>query len=171
MSDEPTTTEAAALDAADDPAAATEPDTEDTDTTTDDSSDDGSDDRDTERDNASREAAKYRRKLRATEQERDHLAARLQAMQRNEVERLAATVLTDPGDIWVAGTQLTDLLGDQGDLDPAKVKATLDGITETRPHWRKPARRPATLDGQRSGASGNQLPSGTSWAQALQQAD
>ena len=56
------------------------------------------DDQDTEDSDAdvgdrhSREAAKYRRRLRAVEAERDQLTQRLEAMQRSECERQAVAV-------------------------------------------------------------------------------
>jgi hypothetical protein len=143
------------------------PDTED-EATQDDPGEPGDTDQpDPDRDNANREAARYRRKLRETESQRDQLAARLEVLQRAEVERQAANTLADPADVWVAGTNLTDLLGEDGNIDPDKVQTTLNELTQARPHWKRPQRRPATLNGQRSGASGSPLPATTSWATAL----
>lgn len=68
-----------------------------------------------------REAAKYRRQLRDAEAQRDQLAARLQTMQRTEVERLVADQLAKPAALWAAGVQLADLVNEAGDIDPAKV--------------------------------------------------
>lgn len=65
--------------------------------------------------------ARYRRQLRDTEAERDRLAARVEALQRAEVERLAAKTIQKPSAIWAAQTQLADLLDDDGAVDPQKV--------------------------------------------------
>lgn len=71
----------------------------------------------------SKEAARYRRKLRDTEAERDALAARLDTLQRAEAERLAAAELIKPVALWAGGAELADLLDADGNVDPEKVKA------------------------------------------------
>jgi hypothetical protein len=88
---------------------------------------------------ARKEAAAYRRRLRDTETERDALRGRLETMQRAEVERLAAEKLATPSDLWLAGTNLADLLDDDGNLDAGKVTETLNRIVAERPHWSRPA--------------------------------
>jgi hypothetical protein len=72
-------------------------------------------------DKPSREAAKYRTQLREAEAQRDSLAERVTAMQRAEVERLAASKLAKPQGVWTNGAQLADLLDDEGAVDPLKV--------------------------------------------------
>lgn len=72
---------------------------------------------------ANREAARYRKRLRETEGERDQLAERLNAMRRTEVERLAGDTLRVPSALWASGVDLADLLDEQGNIDQAKVKA------------------------------------------------
>lgn len=67
------------------------------------------------------EAAKYRRRLREAEAERDTLAARVEALQRAEVERAAADALARPEALWAAGTELGDLLTEDGTVDPQRV--------------------------------------------------
>ncbi|PND54445.1 hypothetical protein CRM90_28000 [Mycobacterium sp. ENV421] len=67
--------------------------------------------------------AKYRVQLRETEAQRDQLAATVEAMQRAEVERLAAEHLTKPAALWTAGVELTSLVGDDGTIDPDLVLA------------------------------------------------
>lgn len=82
----------------------------------------------------SREAAKYRRRLRETETERDTLAERLTAMQRREAERVAIDVLADPADLFtIGGTDLAELLDEAGDVDPEKVRAAAAAVVATRP--------------------------------------
>lgn len=75
------------------------------------------------------EAAKYRRRLRDTEAERDNLAERVLALQRAEVERLAGH-LTQPNAVWAAGVQLASVLDDQGDVDPDKVRLAVTAAAE-----------------------------------------
>src|SRR4051794_9932789 len=72
----------------------------------------------------SREAAKYRKRLREAEGERDHLSTQLDAMRGREAERLAGEAgLADPADLWRDGLDLDVLLGEDGTVDPAKVAA------------------------------------------------
>jgi hypothetical protein len=85
------------------------------------------------------EAAGYRRRLRETEQDRDRLAGNLEAMQRAEVERLAADglrALGDGGDLWRAGTELADVLDpDTGAVDPVRVDTARAAVLDQHPHW------------------------------------
>lgn len=89
----------------------------------------------TERGN--REAAKYRRQLRDTETERDNLAGRLEALQKQTVETLAGQHLDKPAGLWASGTELEDLIDSEGNVDPDKVKAAAVAAREelglTRP--------------------------------------
>ncbi len=94
---------------------------------------------------ARREAARYRTELRAVEAERDALRGRLETMQRAQVEELASSgtllgfsTLKEGRDLWLAGVQLPDLLNDEGQVDPEKVKTIVQRITTERPHWRTP---------------------------------
>lgn len=73
--------------------------------------------------NPNAEAAKYRRKLRETETERDALAERVDALQRAEVDRIVADQKMRPAGLWAYGTTLADLLDNQGNVDETKVKA------------------------------------------------
>lgn len=93
-----------------------------------------------------KEAAKYRRRLRETESERDTLAQRLTTLQRAEAERLAATALSDGGDLWREGTELADLLDGDGNVNPDKVTAAAASVSQAHPHWRKrePSAPPAS---------------------------
>lgn len=68
-----------------------------------------------------REAAKYRRRLRDVEAERDGLLARLETMQRTEAERLAAKHLAKGAALWIGETSLADVLDADGNVDPVKV--------------------------------------------------
>jgi len=90
-----------------------------------------------------KEAAGYRRKLRDAEGARDALAGRLEALQRAEVERIAAQSaegyrpLSDGGDVWRhEGVVLGAMLDDDGNVDPAKVRATAAEVGGAHPGWR-----------------------------------
>lgn len=76
-----------------------------------------------------KEAAKYRRRLRETETERDALTKRVETLQRGEVERLAGH-LSQPSAVWAAGVQLADVLDEQGDVDPEKVRLAVTAASE-----------------------------------------
>lgn len=76
----------------------------------------------TEPESGNGEAAKYRRRLRAAEAERDTLTAQVQAMQRAEAERVAAVHLSKPAALWAGGAELGDVLADDGTVDPDRVE-------------------------------------------------
>lgn len=81
--------------------------------------------------NPGREAAKYRRKLRDTETERDQLREAITGMRRAEVERIAGATVQNPAGLWAAGIDVADLLDDAGQVDPAKVQAATQQAAET----------------------------------------
>lgn len=76
-------------------------------------------------DGPGREAAKYRRRLRDVEAERDTLKAAVAALQRAEVDRLATADDLRPAALWASGPELADLLTDDGTVDAAKVSAAI----------------------------------------------
>ncbi len=83
------------------------------------------------------EAAKYRRRLREVEAERDTAAERLAAMQRREVERLAGGegALADGSDLFAFGAELADLLDAETGLpDESKVTEAVKTLAGQRPH-------------------------------------
>lgn len=94
-----------------------------------------------------KEAKKYRQRAQAAEAERDTLRARLETMQRNEIERLAAEHLKDGTDLWRDGAQLADLLDDDGNIDTDKIADVAQTLVTAHPHWRKlaPAAPPAAI--------------------------
>jgi hypothetical protein len=116
-----TTTEAETLDVTTDPEAPVDgpeapmepPETDD--------APDGADQHDDGQDGGNREAARYRRRLREVEAERDALTARVETMQRTEAERLASKHLAKGAALWIGDTQLADLLDDDGNVDASKV--------------------------------------------------
>lgn len=83
------------------------------------------------------EAAKYRRRLREVESERDQLQEQVQTLRRSEVERQVAGELEDPSDLWRAGTEVEHLLDEDGAVDQSKVVETARAVTTEHPGWRK----------------------------------
>ncbi len=98
------------------------------------------------------DAASYRRRLREVEAERDALAGerdtlrgQVAARQRADVENLATQLpqaLKDGTDLWTV-TDLDALLGDDGDIDEAKVTEAVKALTTAKPHW---AKSPGSFD-------------------------
>lgn len=86
----------------------------------------------------SREAARYRTRLREAEAQRDALAARIDALQRAEVERQAAH-LDKPSAIWATGLDLDTLRDDDGNLDAEAVTTAIESATEELGLGRKPS--------------------------------
>ena len=70
--------------------------------------------------------ARYRTRLREVETERDTIAAQLDHMRRAEVGRLADAEGVKPAALWAAGAQLTDLLTEEGAVDPGKVAQAVE---------------------------------------------
>ena len=114
--------------------------------------------------NPGREAAKYRRQLRDAEKIRDTLAARVQKYQTAEAERAAAGPgrLLDPTDLWRV-TELADVVGDDGELDPAKVNTAVDKLLEDKPHYGAPQ---TSLDLD-LGVRGAPVKAGSTWADVI----
>lgn len=138
------------------------------DTPTDADTGEGSD----ERGNPSREAAKYRRQLRDAEAQRDQLGERLAAMQRSQAEALAREHLADGADMWRDGLELSAVLDDDGNLDPAKVTEAARAARKAHPHWATPRpqkRNPAMKGRLVSGATGRGIHDGptSSWQKVL----
>src|SRR5690606_14299561 len=78
-----------------------------------------------------REAAKYRRRLREVEAERDRLAAQLEAFQRGEIARLAyENYNVKGGALWAAGYTVADLVDEGGRPDEAKVREAANATAE-----------------------------------------
>lgn len=87
------------------------------------------DDQADESDSGNKEAAKYRRRLRETEAERDRLTQQVEALQRSEVERQAAAEQIKPAALWSV-TELADLLAEDGTVDADKLTAGLKSARE-----------------------------------------
>lgn len=113
-------------------------------------------------DRPEREAARYRRQLRETQAERDTLQSRLETLQRAEAERIAKNTISNGSGLWAAGTQVADLLDDDGNVDQAKVSAAAAaardslGLASTR-----------ALYVPREGTTSPNIGGASSWAEAL----
>jgi hypothetical protein len=80
------------------------------------------------------EAAKYRRRLRDAEAQRDTLATRVQTYQRREVEALAQGKLAVPGDVFAIGQlSLEDAYDPSGELRADVVETAIDELLRNRP--------------------------------------
>lgn len=86
-------------------------------------------DEDTAEPDSNKEAAKYRRKLREAEKQRDELAARVEALQRAQAEGLLAASGVKPQAVF-AVAELADLLGDDGTIDADKLTAAVETARE-----------------------------------------
>lgn len=89
---------------------------------------------------ANREAADRRVKLKAAEEANAQLAAKVEQLQRAEVERLAAATLATGADLFIDGADLASFLDDEtGDVSPDAVSAAAAKIVEARPGLARPA--------------------------------
>lgn len=83
---------------------------------------------------AGREAAKYRRRLRETEAERDALAQRVTDLQRSVVDGIVTARGEGGGRLysaepfWAGGVDLDTLLDDEGRVDTTKVLEAADDV-------------------------------------------
>jgi hypothetical protein len=85
--------------------------------------------------------AAYRVARNEARAERDALQARIERMQRAEVERMAADAgLAHASDVFtMSGNELADYLDDDGNVDPEKVAADVAAVLAERPGLRKNA--------------------------------
>lgn len=123
---------------------------------------------DAEAPDANNEARKYRKRAQAAEAERDQLRTRLDTLQRAEVGRLASThgeKIHNTEDLFeIGGVALDDLKDDNGNLDPAKVAASLEALHTERPYLFVEKRFPNLMQGDRGTTTAR-----TTWASALKQ--
>ncbi|MGB3258429.1 MAG: hypothetical protein WBA72_10635 [Ornithinimicrobium sp.] len=109
-----------------------------------------------------REAARYRRRLRETEAERDTLAERVERMQRAEVERIAGQHLAVGADLFTIGSAtLAEMLDEAGNVAPDQVKTAAAKVAQARPGL-----APRWPD-MGAGKRGVPLSAGTSWGEVL----
>jgi len=113
---------------------------------------------------ANAEAARYRTRLRETEAERDGISERLVGYQRREAERIAGATLSRPADLWLDGVDPSELLDDDGQLDPEKVTAAVAGVLDGRPQLEAGRVRPRPDHAQ----GGPAAPQASGWQDVLQ---
>ncbi|MCD5421383.1 hypothetical protein LRS71_17765 [Rhodococcus pyridinivorans] len=83
---------------------------------------------------------RYRTERDASRQELTAAQARIERMQRAEVERVAGEYLAMPGDLFsLSGNELADYLDDDGNVDPEKVTTDVAAVLTERPGLRKNA--------------------------------
>jgi len=119
-----------------------------------------------EADSGNSEAARWRRRLRETEAERDDLRERVKQAQSRDAERIAAAAgLRRGGDLWlVGGAELPALVGTDGEPDQQKVRALVAAILTERPELRVPVGPPSHGSGDRGPGPRS---AGPSWADVL----
>ncbi|WP_336879785.1 hypothetical protein [Rhodococcus globerulus] len=84
--------------------------------------------------------ARYRTERNAAREELTTAQARIERMQRVEVERIAGEHLSMPGDLLgLTGNEVADYLDDDGNVDSAKVAADVAAVLTERPGLRKNA--------------------------------
>lgn len=84
--------------------------------------------------------ARYRVERNAAREELVAAQERIRAMNRREVERLAADGLSVPADLFsLSGNELADYLTEDGDVDTEKVAADVAAVLAERPGLRKNA--------------------------------
>lgn len=82
--------------------------------------------------------ARYRVERNEARAERDALAQRVEALNRREIERLAAGSMSQPSDLFsLSGNSVTDYLTDDGEVDADKVAADVAALLAERPGLRK----------------------------------
>lgn len=113
--------------------------------------------------NPNKEAAKYRRRLRETETERDELRATVESLQRQIVDDTVSRTGVPSKAFWSA-TELATLLDDNGTVNREAVTQTAENVRQEYSIARLPAPNPA----QGSSASGPPKPSAQDeWKQAF----
>lgn len=78
------------------------------------------------------EAARYRRRLRDAETQRDALSGRVERLQRTEAERVAGQHLAQGSDLFLFA-ELGELLDDDGEVDETKVREAAKRAAAARP--------------------------------------
>lgn len=95
---------------------------------------DANPDVDTEQGSPNSEAAKRRRQLRETQTELSTVRDQLTGYQRRTAEQIVSDVLATPGDLFEIGqVDLTEFIGDNGDLHTEDLLAAATALVERRP--------------------------------------
>lgn len=121
------------------------------------------DDDERQADGPGREAARYRRRLREAETERDGLAAQVQALQRTVVTRVIEDTGMKAAAVFATVDDVAMLLGEDGQPDQAKI---LSAIEQAREQFGITGRPSFRIGGMSSGATGSK-PTAATWADAF----
>lgn len=114
------------------------------------------DDKGTE--NPSRREARYRTERNEARTALEAATARIEQMQRREIERLAGSRLADGSDLWLSENTPADYLDDSGNVDPAKVQADAELLLSERPRLGKLSPAFDPTQGTGGGSGGHKLP-------------
>ncbi len=113
---------------------------------------------------------RYRGERDSAREERDALAGRVEALNRREIERLAAGALAHPSDLFtLSGNEPADYLTDGGDVDADKVAADVAAVLAERPGLGKNS--PAFDPSQGTGGRPKPKPPTPTWSALLSAPD
>lgn len=79
------------------------------------------------------EAARYRTQLRATEASLAEAQERIDSLVRSDIERVAAEVLSQGSDLFLADADVSRFVGEDGRVDYEAVRAAANGLLSERP--------------------------------------
>jgi hypothetical protein len=74
---------------------------------------------------ARKDAARYRERLRESEAQTETHAATIDQLRRQIVDGMTEAAGVKPTALWAAGTELSSLLNDEGNIDPERVEQAL----------------------------------------------
>ena len=80
---------------------------------------------------ARNEAARFRLRLRETEAERDNLAKSVDNLRRSVIENQVQAEGIKPAALWASGITPSDLLGDDGNIDPELISQAVNEARES----------------------------------------
>ena len=113
--------------------------------------------------NPNHEAARWRVKAREAEQQRDALAAQLEAVRKDQINAAVVTMGLRPQALWASGVELTDLIGDDGVPDQQKIRQAFESAR--RELGIEAPRKP--VKALRSGSMAPQEPRTGRWREAF----
>jgi hypothetical protein len=108
--------------------------------------------------------ARYRTERNAAREQVATLTARIEKLQRLDIERTAGEVLSAPVDLWMNGNDVAAYLDDDGNVDVERVREDAQLLVTERPGLRKPS---AASD-PTQGRGGNPGKASPTWDALLQ---
>lgn len=106
---------------------------------------------------SNREAAKWRTKFRDAETQIAAMTEQVTALQHQLVNQAITKRIADPSDFWTQA-DVTDLLAEDGTLDPALIDAKVAEVLAAKPHWMKRASAAAPTSDVGTGKISNDEP-------------